>query len=593
MKASDYIAEFLVNLGVKHIFGITGGAIVHTFDSIGKRKDIEYICTQHEQAAAMAADGYSRITKNIGVTVTTSGPGATNLLTGTCCSYYDSIPILNITGQVATNRLRGDKGVRQIGFQETPISKIYKPVTKYSVLVDNPKMLRYELEKAAHIAKSGRPGPVLVDIPDDIQRADINPDRLPSYIPEKISVDYAKIKEQAMQCVELINNSERPIIVLGAGVKLSGCEEEAMKFVRNLKIPVALTWATRDLFLEDNELNAGGFGITSQRYGNFAIQNSDLVLALGTRMDTHHTGTPLNMFAREAKKVILDIDNTELEKFRGSELKWDVSINADVKDFFMALQDVRNVKEKNLSGWLDRIKEWKDKYPPYKESAKTDYVDSYAFLEVLSKESLEGDIIITDAGGNLAQTMGGYRFRKKQTLFSAFNHSPMGNSLPESIGACFANDKRPVVCIIGDGGIQMNIQELATIKYHNLPIKIFVFNNKGYGMIQQTQDDWLNSRYEASDMENGIPVPDFVKIGNAYGLKTERIKNNKQLASKLKNALRYDGPVLCDVNISPDQRTVPMLKVGRPIEDAKPLLSREEFLENMIVKPAEQSLKGE
>jgi len=582
MKASDYIADFLVKQGIKQVFGVTGGAIIHTFNSIGKRKDLDYICTQHEQAAAMAADGYSRITKNLGVTITTSGPGATNLLTGTCCSYYDSIPVLNITGQVSTSRLKKDKRVRQIGFQETPTIEIFKPITKYAVLITDPQRLKYELEKAVYIAKSGRPGPVLLDIPDDIQRAEINPERLPSFLSKTSFSDYKSLQRKIEECTSLIKSSKRPIIILGAGVKLGKTEDEAINFVRDLGFPVVLTWATKDIFLEEDELNAGVFGIASPRYGNFAVQNSDLVLAIGTRMDQHHTGTPSSTFARGAKKILIDIDKEEVSKFNNSGLEWNVKITADAKDFFRLAKDKFDFCE--ISPWIKQIKKWKEAYPSCpRENSQEKNVNPYIFARELSKRTLEGEVIAVDTGATLAEIMSGYEMRKRQTLFSDFNHTSMGYALPASVGACFARNRQQTICIIGDGGMQMNIQELATIKYHNLPIKIFVFNNKGYGMIKQTQDDWLDSQYDASSTDTGVATPDFFKIGKAYGLRAERIKNNKELNANLARILKLNEPVLCEVQISPSQRIAPMLKVGRPIEDSKPLLPREEFNKNMIV----------
>lgn len=594
MKLSDYITEFLVKQNIKYIFGITGGAIVHIFDSMGKNKDIKYICTQHEQAAAMAADAYSRITKNLGVAIATSGPGATNLLTGVGCSYYDSIPVLMITGQVPTTKLRRESQVRQIGFQETDVVDIFKPITKYSVLVDNPKKIRYELEKAIHIAKSGRPGPVLLDIPDDVQRAEINPEELESYIPKTKFIDNEKLESQIKECISMIKNAKRPVIVLGYGVKLSKAEEKAIEFVEKLKFPVAPTWGTLDMFSFDNPFNAGLFGVTSPRAGNFAIQNSDLIIALGTRLDTHHTGSPMNTFARNAKKIILDIDKNELEKFQKYGMNIDLSINEDINDFLEIINPkLDNILKPDVSEWINKINEWKKKYPlclPEYFNEKNS-VNAYIFMDIFSKLSKEGEIIITDAGGTLAQTFAGYKPKKNQTLFTAFNNSPMGYSFPAGIGACFANDKKQVICIIGDGGMQMNIQELATIVKHDLPIKIFIFNNYGYGMIKQTQDDWLNSNYEASSIEKGVAVPDFVSIGKAYGLQTEKIFNHQELEEKIKKVLDNPKGVLCEVNLSEKQRVIPMLKAGRPIEDSKPLLKREEFLSNMIVEPLEQSLK--
>ncbi|MEK6913334.1 MAG: thiamine pyrophosphate-binding protein, partial [Nanoarchaeota archaeon] len=402
MKASDYIADFLVKQGVKYVFGVTGVAIIHLFDSIGKRRDIKYICTQHEQSAAMAADGYSRMTKNLGVAIATSGPGATNLITGTCCSYYDSIPVLTITGQVSTSRLKEDKKVRQIGFQETPITDMYKPITKYSVIIKNPSQLRYELEKAVYIAKSGRPGPVLVDIPDDIQRAEIDPDKLLSYIPKVASINLKYVEGKMKQLLPLIKKAERPIIILGAGIKLGRCEKEAIDFVKKLNFPVGLTWATKDMLAENDELNAGVFGVASPRCGNFAVQNSDLILALGTRMDQHHTGTPANTFAREAKKILVEIDEDEIKKFNESGLKWDIIINADINHFLKSANK-NSFSTTDVSAWIKKIKEWKKRYPSCpKRYFKEKEINSYAFIEELSKKTKKGEILVIDTGGTLA-----------------------------------------------------------------------------------------------------------------------------------------------------------------------------------------------
>ena len=585
MKLSDYIVDFLVKQNIKYVFGITGGSIIHVFDSIGKNKDINYICTQHEQASAMAADAYSRMTRNLGVAISTTGPGATNLLTGVACSYYDSTPVLIITGQVPTTKLKKESQVRQIGFQETDVINIFKPITKYAVLIEDPKKIRYELEKAIYIAKSGRPGPVLLDIPDDVQRSEINPEELESYdwargfyIPE---INIKQIKE----CISLIKQAKRPIIILGSGIKSGKAEKKIKEFVKKLGFPFALTWGALDLFESENPLNAGCFGINSSRIGNFAVQNSDLVIALGTKLDTHHTGAQ-NTFAREAKKIMVDIDKSEIEKFKKYNLNIDVAINNNVNNFLDGIStELDCLKTQDISEWISKIKEWKKKYPSCTSEYfnQKEFVNPYVFIELLSKCLKEEDIIITDTGANLAQTMQGYKPKNNQKLFSSFNHSPMGYALPASIGACFANNKKPIVCIIGDGGMQMNIQELATIVKHNLPIKIFVFNNSGYGMIKQTQDDWLNSTYEASCIEKGVAVPDFISIGKAYGLQTEKICNHQELEEKIKKVLNNSVGTLCEVNISEEQRILPMLKAGRPIEDSNPLLEREEFFNNMIV----------
>jgi acetolactate synthase-1/2/3 large subunit len=587
MKLSDYIADFLVKEGVKHTFGITGGAIVHVLDSIYQNPNIEHICTHHEQGAAMAAEAYARITGNVGIGISTSGPGATNLLTGVCCAYYDSIPTVFITGQVPTSQLKRNSKVRQIGFQETDVVSIFRPVTKYCALIDDPTRIRYELEKAFYITRNGRPGPVLLDICDDVQRADINPNNLECFILDKSDMapkDKLRLEQQVEKSIELIKESKRPVMILGGGIKLAKAEIQAYQLVDKLQFPVALTWATMDMFPDNHPLLIRDFGVSANRAGNFAVQNSDLILAIGTRLDTHEIGSKASTFAREAKKIVVDIDESELMKYEQGGMKADVLVNSNLRYFLDEILS-KNIKKKNISNWIEKIKKWRSKYPicPQKYYEQRDSINPYVFMDVLSKESKEGDIIITDAGGNLTWTMQGFKVKKGQKLFSAFNHSPMGYSLPASIGASIASEK-PVTCIIGDGGIQMNIQELATIAKYNLPIKIFLFNNQGYGIIRQTQDTWLNSRHYASSFEFGLGFPDFKKIAKSYGIKAETIKNHKELIEKLRGILDTNGPVLCDVNIKHDSKITPKLEFGKPIEDSSPLLDRREFYENMMVK---------
>ena len=314
MKLSDYVASFLAAQGIRCVFVITGGAVAHLIDSVAKNPNIDYICTQHEQAAAMAADACSRITGNIGAAIATSGPGATNLITGVCCAYYDSIPVIYITGQVATFRSSKGMGVRQLGFQEADIVNIFRPLTKYAVWIDDPRRIRYELEKATHIAKSGRPGPVLVDLPDDLQRVDIDPDELESFVPEPENKDLHRLEEQVESCIQLLENAKRPVVILGWGIRLGKAEKEAIEFVNKLGFPILPTWATMDMLPSNHPLVVGSFGFHGTRYGNFTVQNADLVLSIGSRLDTHLTGSPITTFAREAKKIVVDVDINELNK---------------------------------------------------------------------------------------------------------------------------------------------------------------------------------------------------------------------------------------------------------------------------------------
>ena len=592
VKLSDYVADFLVQKGVKHTFGITGGAIIHIFDSIAKNPHIENICTQHEQAAAMAADAYSRVSGNIGVAIATSGPGATNLITGVGCSYFDSIPVLMITGQVPISQLKGDSKSRQIGFQETDVVSLFKSITKYCVLVENPQKIKYELEKAFYLAKNGRPGPVLLDIPDDVQRAEVNPEELEKFDPIKENLEPKKdiliLKEKINDVVRLIEQSERPIIILGNGIKLAGEEAKSQtkKLIEKLQIPIALTWAMLDFLPHNYPLSVRDFGVTANRPGNFAVQNADLIIAIGTRLDTHETGSNLKTFSREAKRVVVDIDESELEKYEKRGLKIDVPIHAHVRDFLNELNEkVYEIKKKDISLWKEKIRSWKERYPTcLPEYFKGEQINPYVFLDIISDEASERDIIIPEAGCNVTWSFQGWKIKSGQNLFTAYNHSPMGYGLPAAIGACFANNKNPVMCIVGDGGIQMNIQEFATVARHKLPIKIILFNNKGYGMIQQTQETWLDNRYVGSCPDSGLPDIDFNKIAQAYNIKTMVIENHKEIKEKVREVLDFNGPILCDVRIHPKARIYPKLTFGRPIEDSAPILSDEEFEKEMIVK---------
>ena len=589
MKLSDYVAEFLANQGIKHAFVITGGCIVHTIDSIDKRDDIEYIPVQHEQAGAMAADCYSRVTENLGLVMATSGPGATNLLTGVLCSFYDSIPTIIITGQVPSSQLKRDSGSRQIGFQETDVVNIYKTATKYCSLIDDPNNIKYELEKAVYLAKSGRPGPVLLDICDDVQRAEVIPSELKSYNVPVSSNGPSLVEAKIEELIELIENSERPIVILGGGVRLGGAIADAIDFVDKLGFPFAPTWAGMDFIPYSNPLVVGSFGVTSERSGNFAVQNSDLIIGIGTRLDTHETGPDLSTFGREAKIVMLDIDESELGKFDSKGLKIDLPICADVNHFFQIINPMLdNLKKRNIRPWLEKIEAWKNKYPichpEYYRQEK--YVNPYVFMEELSNQLKGNEIIVTDCGANLIWTMQGFRVKKDQRLISAFNNSPMGYSIPASIGAYFGSGQQ-IFCITGDGGLQMNIQELATIEKNNLPIKIFVMNNHGYGIIKNTLAMWLDSNYSASGPESGVPDPDFEKIANAYGISSCRIDNHEELPHKIKEAIDYTGPMLCNVQILSEQAMIPKLTYGKPIEDSEPLLQRKELRENMIINPLE------
>ncbi|OGE79932.1 MAG: hypothetical protein A2826_00070 [Candidatus Doudnabacteria bacterium RIFCSPHIGHO2_01_FULL_43_23] len=602
MKLTDYLANFISGLGVKHPFLIIGGASAHIVDSFGKHSNIDYISMQHEQSASMAADAYARITGKIGVASATSGPGATNLITGVCCSYFDSIPTLMISGQVNVWETKGKKKIRQAGFQETDIIDIVRPITKYSVMITDPEKIRYELEKCVYLATHGRPGPVWIDIPLNVQHAEIDPEKLKNYNPKEETDDNTEISQAIInQVLSVIKSAKRPVIIAGNGIKLSRSKDEFFKFVEKLGMPVVSTWSGIDIMPYEHKLYAGQFGVYGRRGANFTVQNSDLLISLGSRLDTRQTGGQPKTFAREAKKIVVEIDKSELFK---DWVEADIPVHADVKDFLKTMNEsLKNFDSPNYSEWLFRCKEWKFRYPAVLPEwyEQKDSVNSYVFIKSLSDRLKEGDIIVADQGGNLTWTIQAWEIKKDQELFSAFGNSPMGYALPAAIGAAFARPGQDIYCIDGDGGFQLNIQELQTVVHHNLPIKIFVLNNHSYGIIKQFQEIYFGGRYEGTIPEKGYSMPDFVKVAEAYGIPTVTIANHDELPDKLDKILAMKGPVLIDVLLSDTQKLIPKLVavrsddgqryISKPIEDMVPLLSREEFYANMIVKPLEEGDK--
>lgn len=578
MKLSDYICDFLSE-HTRHIFSGNGGCVITLLDSIDRHPKLTNVPCQTEQGASISAEAYSRV-NGMGVALATSGPGMVNLMQGISCAHFDSIPVLYISGAPPLNHLKKDKKVKQQGFQEMDVVEMVKPITKYAVLLKDPYKIKYELEKLYHMANEGNKGPVLLDIPDDLQRFEIEPESLGGYTPVNKSKYYGFfsdyiVNESIETVTELIRKSERPVVIVGGGVKIGGVESETIQFLKTLDIPFVTTWSTIDIFPEGTENLVGNFGISSNRYGNFTVQNSDLIISLGSRLDTHQTGSDPSKFAPNARKVCINIDDNELNKENGMET--DLKICCDLLTFYKKINGKKIILN-DLTNWKNRIKGWKEKYPIcLPEYYKRKYsVNPYVFMNELSKETKEGDTIITDAGATLTWTFQSYLIRKKQMLFSASNHSPMGYSLPASIGAYLSNGGN-VICITGDGGLCMNIQELETIVYNNLPIKIFLINNGGYGIIRQTQDTWMKGNYVGVDKNSGLGFPDIPKIANAYGIPVVTIDNHDNLNKKIREVLDLDSYVLCNINIKPNEQILPKLIFGKPIQDSSPLIPRKEY----------------
>lgn len=598
MKLSDYVIDYIAGLGTRYAFIVAGGACMHLLDSVAKHKKMKHICFQHEQAAAMAADAYSRLGRGIGVAIATSGPGATNLITGICGAWFDSVPALYLTGQVNLNETKGNTGARQIGFQETDIVELVKPITKFSCQIIDPCDIKYFLDKAIYEAYSGRPGPVLLDIPLDIQHVEINPKKFKSFLPPKKSLVSLELKRGVQKSIALMKKATRPVILVGAGVKISGAEKEFRSLAEKLGYPVVCSWSAIDVFPHNHPLLVGQIGIYGNRGANFLIQNADLILSVGSRLDTRQISSNAKSFGRAAKKIIVDIDKRELFKKR---VISDVAIVVDAKDFTLAmLGAIKKISKPNIKDWLVRAREWKIKYPAclpkYYNNKKT--VNPYVFLKMLSEELTENDVITVDIGAVMAWTMQTIEIKDGQRLFSQYGHASMGFGVPAAIGAIFATGRNRVVCIVGDGGMQMNIQELQTIIHYNLPIKIFILNNNSYGIVRQFQDKYFEGRHTGTVPRGGYSSPDFIKIAKAYGIATENIKDHKGMREKISGVLNMKKAVLCNIVIKEDQKIIPKLEamklkngqyLSQPIEDQQPYLSREEFKANMIIPPIKET----
>jgi acetolactate synthase-1/2/3 large subunit len=549
MKVSDYVIDFLVSEGITHIFEVAGGALAHLLDSMFGRTDILTVSMHHEMAAAIAAEGYSRVNGNVGIAMATSGPGATNLITGIGSCFFDSIPCLFITGQVNTYEFKFDRPVRQVGFQETDIVNIVKPVVKDAVLVTDPDKIRYYLEKSVYIAMSERPGPVLLDIPLDIQRADINPGSLESFYKSSTAESVNGFDDvRVKQIVQVIRSSSRPVVLVGGGVRLSKAQDELLKFIHKTGIPVVTSLLGLDAFSHNDQSFVGMIGSYGNRYANLAIANSDLILALGTRLDTRQTGTKPETFARVAKIVHVDIDPYELN----NKVKADFSINSDVKKFLAMLNKYIGEYDSNkIEPWRQIINRYKERYPSYKIPVN-DIIEPNFFMHKLSEFLPEGAIICVDVG--------------QIQMWAAQSLEVKGET---------------IVVITGDGGFQLNIQELQTIYYYKLPIKILLLNNCCYGMVRQFQEQYFNCRFQSTVI--GYSCPNFQDVVSAYKIPARKNIHNTEIAKALQKLFSDAQPMFLEVSINPNFKAFPKLSVNRPIEDQDPLLPRDELKSNMLI----------
>lgn len=595
IKVTDYIAKRLDELGIKDIFMISGGGAMHLNDSLGNHPALKYWTNHHEQACAIAAEGYYRVCGKLAVVNITSGPGGLNCLTGVMGQWTDSIPVLYISGQVkyeTTAFSCPEIGLRQLGDQEVDIISIVDPLTKFAVVLDKPGDVKMVLDKAVSIANSGRKGPVWIDIPLNVQGAFVDEDTLVEYDPSEDcrEPDTDELNKKITQALQLLSKSKRPVIIAGHGIRLSGAQDLFKQLLMTLNIPVVTTFNGIDLIAADHPNYAGRIGTLGNRSGNFALQNADLILCLGSRNNIRQVSYNWQNFGARAFKIIVDIDPAELAK---PTVKPDLPILADLFNFCKNLLDqLQNVTIPDFSNWVKWTKERLKKYPTVlPEYANSRKIHPYYFINQLTGSMGKDAVLVAGNGTACVATFQAGTVSEGQRLFWNSGCAAMGYDLPASIGACIGNEQSDVICIAGDGSIQMNLQELQTIKHYNLPIKLFYLNNSGYISIRQTQDNFFDGRRVACDETSGVSFPDFIKISEAYGLPYTKLSATEDIDNELEKILALSGPVLCEVVLDPNYIFSPKVAseklpdgriISKPLEDMFPFLDRNEYKSNIV-----------
>ena len=604
IKVSNYISEFLVKNGISHVFTVTGGGAMHLNDSLGHQAGLKCIYNHHEQACSIAAESYARINNKIAAVCVTTGPGGTNAITGVVGGYLDSIPMLILSGQVRYDTTARSTGlnIRAMGDQEFDICKAVESMTKYCEMVIDPNKIRYCLEKALYIAQTGRPGPCWLDIPLNVQGATVETDDLEGFNPEEYNKTLPpKVDDKTIdEIIDKVKNAKRPVLYAGNGIRISKGFESFKKVVEKLNIPVVTAWDSIDAIYDDHPLYVGRGGIMGDRPGNFAVQNSDLVLSIGCRLSIRQVGYNWKTWARCAYKIMVDVDRDELKK---PTLNIDMQVWADAKDVLEKLDSkLDNGKLFTNQEWLDTCSNWKKNYPvvlPKHYENIDGLANVYCFIKELSSRLNENQITVVGNGSACVVGSHGYVIKKGQRFIINSAIASMGYDLPAAIGAVFANDTgMDVICVTGDGSIQMNLQELQTIIHHKMPLKLFVINNDGYHSIRQTQTNLFNKNFCGIGPESGdLSFPKLSKLADAYGYPYYSAKTNEEIPNVIETVLKQTGPVICEVFVSPKQNFEPKSAtkkledgtlVSPPLEDLAPFLDREEFKKNMIIPIIEE-----
>ncbi|MGN1206118.1 MAG: thiamine pyrophosphate-binding protein [Eubacterium sp.] len=599
IKLSNYVAQFLVDHDIDTVFTVTGGGAMHLNDGLGHQEGLHCVYQHHEQACAIAGEAYARMHNKIGAVCVTTGPGGTNAITGVVGGWLDSIPMLVISGQVRYDTTAHSTGlnIRAMGDQEFEICKAVDSMTKYCQMVIDPLDIKYCLEKALYLAKTGRPGPCWLDIPVNVQGAYIETEDLRSFDPAECADEVPKkfSKETAQTIIEKVKQAKRPVINAGSAIRTSGGYKEFCKLVEKLNIPVVTGWNSIDLIADEHPLYVGRAGIMGDRAGNFAIQNSDLVLSLGSRLSIRQVGYNYKTWAREAYTIIVDVDKDELKK---PTIHVDMPICADVKDVMQTLnEELGDTKLDTDEFWLNKCEHWKKTYPVVmaKHYEQKEPVNVYAFIKELSKRLPEDYVTVVGNGSACVVGSHGYEIKKGQRFIINSAIASMGYDLPAAIGACVAEDNKEIVCISGDGSIQMNLQELQTIQTNRLPIKIFVINNNGYHSIRQTQSNFFGEPFVGiGPQSHDLEFPDMEKIAYAYNYPFFRCDKTDELDDTISKVFATEGAVICEIMVSIDQKFEPKSATKKlpdgslfspPLEDLAPFLDRETFKNEMIIEP--------
>ena len=598
IKVSDYIAQTLVRHGVRHVFMVTGGGAMHLNDSLGKNPQLCFICNHHEQASAIGAEGYARTAGRMAAVCVTTGPGGTNALTGVYGAWTDSMPMIVVSGQVRYDTTVRSTGLplRQLGDQEFDITRAAATMTKYAVMVTDAQEIRYHLEKALYLARAGRPGPCWIDVPHNIQGSVVDetalrgysPNEDPDEVPPKVSLELVR------SVLAQIEAAQRPVLLAGPAIRSSVSLEAFHQLVDLLNIPVVTAFNAHDAIESGHRLYCGRPGTIGDRGGNFVVQNSDLLLVLGCRLDVRQIGYNFPTFARAARKIVVDIDAVELKK---PTIAPDCPIHADVADFLRAILACLAGRPLELkTSWLDWCRQRNARYPVVLPEYwnREHLVNPYCFIDELGRHLPEGRIVVCGNATACIVPFQALPMKKGQRMFSNSGSAPMGFDVPAAIGSCVAAEGQPVVCLAGDGSIEMNLQELQTIVHHQFPIKLFVLNNNGYHSIRQTQSNFFGTPLVGCDAESGVSFPDMERIAYAYRIPFLRCAKHADMGQMIAATLSGPGPRMCEMMLAQDQPFSPKAAsrrladgrmVSKPLEDLFPFLDREEFRQNMLIEP--------